>query len=281
MNELSKISVCIPAYNNEKVIGATIKAILEQTYKNLELIVVDDASNDKTVEVVKGFANNDERVILYQNDVNLGMTGNWNKCVELASSEYIKLICADDILFPNSLEVEIEELKKDNNIVMTVNDSIMISESGKKLGVFKRYYKKGIFDGKEIARKSLIASNFMGMPCAVFFRKSIFEKVGGFDPAFKYILDFDLWIRMAGEGDVSVLKPKLNYFMLRKDSNTGKVLSKYQNEYMDEHKALVNKYREKYKLSKLEVWLSVLSRWIRNIGYGIWLKWVLRNEKID
>lgn len=279
MSEFAKISVCIPAYNNEKVIGATIKAILEQTYKNFELIVVDDASKDKTVEVVKSFAKNDERVILYQNDINLGMTGNWNRCVELASSEYIKLICADDILLPNSLEVEIAELKKNDNIVMTINDSIMISESGKRLGVFKRYYKKGIVSGKEIARKSLIASNFMGMPCAVFFRKSIFEKVGGFDPEFKYILDFDLWIRLAGEGDVSVLEPKLNYFMLRKDSNTGMVLSKYQDVYEAEHKSLINKYREKYKLSKIEVGISIFSRKIRNIGYGMWLKWVLRKEK--
>ena len=279
MSESIKISVCIPAYNNESVIGTTIKAILEQTYKNLELIVVDDASNDNTVEVIKEYVAKDERVKLYQNDTNLGMTGNWNRCVELADSEYIKLICADDILFPNSLEVEIEELRKNDKIVMTINDSIMISESGKKLGVFKRYYKKGVFDGKEIARNSLIASNFMGMPCAVFFRKSIFEKVGGFDPMFKYILDFDLWIRMAGEGEVSVLKPKLNYFMLRKDSNTGKVLSEYQDVYMSEHKALINKYREKYNLNRIEVGISIFSRWIRNIGYGLWLKWVLRNEK--
>lgn len=278
MNESAKVSVCIPAYNNEKVIGATIKAILEQTYQNLELIVVDDASKDSTVDIVKKFAEEDARVKLYQNDTNLGMTGNWNKCVGLADSEYIKLICADDILLPNSLEIEMEELKKNDNMVMTINDSIMISESGRKLGVFQRYYKKGVFSGDEIARKSLIASNFFGMPCAVLFKKSTFEKVGGFDPMFKYILDFDLWIRLAGEGDVSVLEPKLNYFMLRKDSNTGKVFSKYQDVYMAEHKALVNKYRDKYQLSKLEVCISIFLRWIRNMGYGIWLKWVLRKE---
>ena len=279
MKESVKVSVCIPAYNNEKVIGATIKAILEQTYENLELIVVDDASKDNTVEIVKRFAETDSRVLLHRNTNNLGMTGNWNRCVELADSEYIKLICADDILLPQSLEMEMKALTKDENIVMTINDSIMISESGRKLGVFKRYYKKGIFPGKEIARKSLIASNFFGMPCAVLFKKSTFEKVGGFDPVFKYILDFDLWIRLAGEGDVNVLEPKLNYFMLRKDSNTGKVFSKDQDVYMAEHKALVYKYREQYQLKKIEVYLSILSRWIRNMGYGIWLKWVLRKEK--
>ena len=279
MKESIKVSVCIPAYNNEEVIGATIKAILEQTYQNLELIVVDDASKDKTVEVVKKFAQKDSRVSLYQNEKNLGMTGNWNRCVELAGSEYIKLICADDILLPQSLEIEMKELRSNKNIVMTINDSIMISESGRKRGVFQRYYKKGVFPGKEIARKSLIASNFFGMPCAVLFKKSTFEKVGGFDPQFKYILDFDLWIRLAGEGDVNVLEPKLNYFMLRKDSNTGKVFSKDQDVYMEEHKKLINKYCEKYQLSTMEMRISVFSRWLRNMGYGIWLKWVLRKEK--
>ena len=88
-----------------------------------------------------------------------------------------------------------------------------------------------------------------------------------------------MWIRLAGEGDVKVLEPKLNYFMLRKNSNTGKVFSKYQDVYMAEHKALLNKYCEKYHLRAGERCISIFSRWIRNKGYGIWLRWILRKEK--
>lgn len=70
------------------------------------------------------------------------MAGNWNRCVELAKGEYIKLICADDRLVPESIEMESKAMQKDPDIVMTINDSIMINREGKKLGIFGRYPKK-------------------------------------------------------------------------------------------------------------------------------------------
>lgn len=268
------VSICIPAYNNEKDIKGTLESLLEQTYKNIEIVVVDDASTDSTAAIVESIK--DDRIHLYRNEKNLGMAGNWNRCVELAKGEYIKLICADDRLVPESIETESKAMQKDPDIVMTINDSIMINREGKKLGIFGRYPKKGIQDGKKLARKSMIYNNYFGMPCAVMFRKSVFEKAGGFDPAYRYILDFDLWMSMAPCGKVDVLKEKLNYFMLREDSNTGKVMSKEKKAYFEEHVYLLRKNADRLAIGKTGQFLSKVLRKGRSAAYGIWLKWVLR-----
>ena len=272
MNE--QVSICIPAYNNEKDIKKTIESLLAQTYKKIEIIVVDDASTDYTCDIVRGFE--DDRIHLYQNESNLGMACNWNRCVELANSEYVKLICADDVLLPESIETELNAIASDPEVVMTINDSIMINRKGKKLGIFGRYPQKGVMDGRQLARKSLVYNNYFGMPCAVMFRKSIFQKAGGFDSSFQYILDFDLWLSMAPFGKVDVLKHKLNYFMLIEDSNTGKVMTKEKKPYYAEHVYLINKHADYLQVGKCSRFLSKVLRKGRSAAYGIWLKWVLR-----
>lgn len=269
-----KVSICIPTYNNADVIGATLEGILHQTYQNLEVVIVDDASTDDTIQVIEKYK--DSRIKLWQNDRNLGMAGNWNRCVELASSKYIKLVCADDILVPECVETELKAMLSQRKVVMTINDSIMVNSQKKKLGVFGRYPKKGLMDGRKLARKALIVNNYFGMPCAVMFRKDIFEKVGGFDDSYKYILDFDLWLSMAVYGMVDVLPQKLNYFMIRRDSNTGKVLSGEQKAYYDEHVFLLNKHAARLKLTTFNIWFSKLSRKARTMEYGLWMKCMLR-----
>ena len=90
------VSVCIPAYNNAAYIKETIDSILSQTYENLELVICDDNSKDNTAKVIEGIK--DERIKFYKNEKNLGMSGNWNHCLSKCSGEFIKLICADDML---------------------------------------------------------------------------------------------------------------------------------------------------------------------------------------
>ena len=105
MNNKPLVSVCIPAYNNEDYILETINCILSQSYKNIELIVVDDNSSDDTYKVVKSVK--DVRLKAYRNKDNLGMAGNWNRCLELCSGKYIKLVCADDLLHKRLIEKEV------------------------------------------------------------------------------------------------------------------------------------------------------------------------------
>lgn len=153
------VSVCIPTYNSAEYIEDTVKSILNQTYQNLELVIIDDCSMDNTVELVKGIA--DSRIKLYENEHNLGMVGNWNRCLEMASGEYIKLICADDMIEQNAIEKEAEILEKYSTVNLVESDTKLVDIDGKKTGSFPRYYKSGVVDGKKVAKCSLMLNNFL------------------------------------------------------------------------------------------------------------------------
>src|SRR5574340_1112156 len=102
------ISVCLPTYNNEGFIARTLQSVLRQTCSDFEIIITDDNSSDRTLAVVQGFA--DPRVRVLRNEVNLGMGGNWNKALSGAQGKYAKLLCGDDILYPECLQRQVAVL---------------------------------------------------------------------------------------------------------------------------------------------------------------------------
>ena len=131
------VSVCIPAYNNAEYIKDTIDSILNQTYQNIELVIVDDNSKDNTYELIQKIG--DERIKLYHNDKNLGMSGNWNRCLSLCTGKYAKLVCADDILSPDALKREVDALEANPTAVIAESDTKLIDLNGKGKGFYKRY----------------------------------------------------------------------------------------------------------------------------------------------
>ncbi len=100
------ISVILPTYNGEKYITETLESVLNQTYKNLEIIITDDASTDGTVEIVKSY--NDKRIKLYINETNLGIGDNTNRALSLATGEFIMMQDHDDISSPSRAELQLK-----------------------------------------------------------------------------------------------------------------------------------------------------------------------------
>src|SRR5688572_129331 len=98
-----RVSILIPTYNYAHVLGEAVESALSQTFEDFELIIVDDQSKDNTDEVVQKYLS-DPRVQYYKNEKNLGLVGNFNKCLEYANGEYIKYLLADDRLHPQNLE---------------------------------------------------------------------------------------------------------------------------------------------------------------------------------
>ncbi len=268
-----KVSVCIPAYNNAEYIKETIDAVLNQTYKNMELIIVDDNSTDHTYELLQSIK--DSRVKVYHNEKNLGMSGNWNRCLELCTGEFIKLICADDLLAPTAVEREANALINNPTAVLAESDTKLIDLDGKGKGFYKRYRKSGLVNGKEICRKGFFSQNYFGAPQANTFRRETAEKVGGFDSDFTYILDYDFWVSLACEGDVYIIHEPLNYFRVRKESNTGAVMGgdKQKTEiYVAEHRYLLEKNRERLNLTNVDIRKSVMIRKFRCFAASVYLK---------
>ena len=92
--DMPLVSVCVPAYNNADTIRATVESVLASDYRPIEVIVVDDCSTDDTYEVISGIEH--PALYIYKNEKNLGMAGNWNRCLSLCKGKYVRLLCADD-----------------------------------------------------------------------------------------------------------------------------------------------------------------------------------------
>lgn len=109
-------SILLPAYKSEKIISETINSILNQTFADFELVIVDDNSPDKTVEVVRKYQKKDKRIKLFQNKANLGYSGNLEKCRQKAVGKYIYLMGNDDILSPFALEKTYNAFQLDTDV---------------------------------------------------------------------------------------------------------------------------------------------------------------------
>lgn len=264
------VSISIPAYNSASTIARTIESILAQTYTNLEINVIDDRSGDNTLEVVEAF--DDPRIRIIRNEENLGMTGNWTKCIQVAGGEFVKLVCADDLLDATAIEEEMDAMLANPTVNMVESDTRLVDIHGKKTGEFRRYKAAGLVSGKKVAKTSVIWNNFFGAPVNNLIRKSVFEKVGLFDSDFTYILDFEMWTRIACAGDVYIIHKLLNSFTIRNDSNTGNLIGNDRKTYVEEHRRLVYKYKEELGLSEFQCKFSVFFRKFRNVAIGIYLK---------
>lgn len=273
MNEL--MSIAIPAYNNGNYIGETIESILLQSYKNIELVIVDDNSSDDTYQVLQKYAEKDERVRIYKNETNLGMAGNWNRCLELCTGEYMKLVCADDLLAPNMIERELEIFKEHPEVVLVGSDTRLVDLQGRYKGWYRRYKKSGIIDGKEVIRKGFFSQDYFGAPQANAFRRSAYEKVGGFSSEFHYIVDYDFFVEIAKLGKIYIIHEPLNYFRVRGDSNTGQVMGEDKQKtqiYVDEHYRLFKKNQRDLRLSDADIQRAVRIRKLRCFMARIYLK---------
>lgn len=270
MKNMPLVSISIPTYNNEATIERTIASILAQTYTNLEVNVIDDQSKDKTLELVRGIV--DQRIRVIENEVNLGMVGNWTKCLQVATGEYVKIVCGDDMLDPTAIEREVEAMIANPSVVMAESDTRLVDINGKKTGEFHRYHKSGLVPGKKIAKTSIIWNNFFGAPMNNLIRKSVFDQIGYFDKDFTYILDFEMWTRIACSGDIYIIHELLNSFTIRNDSNTGNLIGSDRSTYVNEHARLVYKYKEELGLSEFQCKFSVWFRKFRNVVIGIYLK---------
>lgn len=195
-DSLPLTSVIIPAYNAEKFIGATLESVLLQTYENIEVIVVDDGSKDRTVEIVECFVARDNRVILIQ-QANSGVAAARNCAIQKSKGEYIAPIDADDIWFPKKLERQVRCMLQANpSVGLVYTWSAVIDEEGSLTG---GYYVSN-WQGKVLA--PLVYTYFANNASVPLIRRSCLEKVGLYNTKLKEqgaqgCEDWDIALRIA------------------------------------------------------------------------------------
>lgn len=190
------VSVIVPAYNAEAFIGQTLNSILSQTYKNIEVLVVNDGSQDRTAEIVKLIAQRDQRVILLQ-QANAGVAAARNLAIKKSRGEYIAPIDADDIWYPEKLKKQVQSmLQAEPSVGLVYAWSVSINEEGLLTGG----YNASSLEGKVYT--SLVYGNILGNASVPLIRRTCLEKVGYYNCQLKEqnaqgCEDRDIYLRIA------------------------------------------------------------------------------------
>ena len=124
---MAVISVIIPVYNGEKTIRETVNSVLKQTFTDFELIIINDGSNDRTLEIVSSIEDSRIKIFSYPN---AGLAASRNRGITHAASEFIAFLDADDLWTPDKLEAQLQALQKDTQVAVAYSWSDCIDESG-------------------------------------------------------------------------------------------------------------------------------------------------------
>lgn len=215
------VSVCIPVYNGALFIGRTIESVLGQSYQNIELIILDNASTDQTQEIVAAYQ--DERIRYIRNSENIGLQRNWNKALVEAKGDYIKLLPADDLIYSDCVERQVDAYlsRAEDNIVLVCCGRDIIDADGKVIFTRTFYEANGTVNGN-VSVKKIVRSgtNRLGEPGAILFRRDLIAKTGNFSDEFPYVIDLGLWIKMLSYGNLFVIRDSLCAFRVSSQSES-------------------------------------------------------------
>jgi glycosyltransferase involved in cell wall biosynthesis len=218
-----RLSIVLPVYNGAPYIEQSIQSVLNQSYGDWALYVVDDASTDDSLTICEMFS--DPRIKVLRNERNLGQAGNWNRSTQLAQGEYVKLLCADDALAPGSLASQVDALDQDESVALVTGKRRLILSNG--LVVKRRYglgSLRGRVNGKQAIRTCVRSgANLLGEPPAVMFRRSSLPPGDPWRPAAGFWLDFDLWARILQGGDLVAMDRVMADFRIHAKSDSATV----------------------------------------------------------
>src|SRR5712692_8560819 len=206
-----KVSVCIPTYNGAEFVAKAIESVLAQTFADFELLVVDDSSDDTTMDIVRSFT--DPRIRICQNEKRLGIPGNWNRCLSLAQGEYICLFHQDDVMLPENLERKVRLLASDTAISLVHSAAEFLMEDSAPAplpnwieGASTDFVVEGV-----VYFHKLLLGNLICAPAVVACRQRLLD-LGGFNEELGFTPDYEMWLKVCVEGRVAFLsQPLIKY----------------------------------------------------------------------
>ena len=214
----SLVSVIIPTYNRAEYLKLALKSVLEQTYKNIEVIVVDDGSTDKTSEVVANF--NDSRVkYFYQKNTGLPAVPR-NLGMQKASGEYIAFLDDDDMWLSEKLKLQIDYLRKHPEYYLVYSDVWIIDENGVRKELLSKT--KSFSEGEVFVE--LTGDDFIPQ-LTVFMKREVFENIGFFneDPTLRAVEDYEYLLRVALRYKIGFVKEPLAMYRVHPGGTINKM----------------------------------------------------------
>ncbi|MDN3595042.1 glycosyltransferase family 2 protein [Zunongwangia endophytica] len=251
------VSICIPTYNGGVYLQEALDSILQQNFRDFEIIISDDQSKDETLKIANKFKEAvDFPVKIYNHNPN-GIGANWNNCLEKAKGKYIKFLFQDDILYSTCISdmTKFLEDNKDISLVASKRDFIVESNLNKDLKKwiqtygnlqcqFKNLSQTLVLDKKVFRSDFFLQSplNKIGEPSVVMFRNDILKKVGYFREDLKQILDYEFYYRILKKQQIAILNKKLVAFRIHDDQATNINRSSKINDYKIYNEILYKEY---------------------------------------
>lgn len=191
------ISVIIPTYNRAHLVGRAIQSVLNQTFQDFEIIVVDDGSTDNTEEVVRAF--NDPRIHYIRHKGNYGASAARNTGIRVAKGEYVAFLDSDDEWSPTKLELQVRAFRAlDDSYALVFGCIEHVDEEGVPIAIGKLPMSHSLFH-------QLLRRNVLGSCSGAMIRKSVLSEVGGFDERLPARQDLDLWLRISATYNIYIL----------------------------------------------------------------------------
>ena len=189
------VSIITPSYNQAKYLEQTIQSVLGQDYPRLEYLVVDGASTDGSVEIIKKYAGRGgviPPIAWWLSEKDTGQGDAINKGLTQAKGDIIGWLNSDDYYLPGTISAAVKVFEENPDAVMIYGNMLAVDEHGQTLNLL-RY--------KQLSLQDLLCFQIIGQP-SVFFRCAVLEKTGGLDTSFHFLLDHHLWIRIAQHGKI-------------------------------------------------------------------------------
>lgn len=268
------VSVCMLSYNNSDYIIPAIDSILEQTYPNIEIVIGDDKSEDFDIDkykeyILKNNKGNISRLIIYQNDINLGTVCNFNKSISISNGEYIKGLGCDDIIYDKEVIFDLYNTANINNYKVATGNSLFCDRNmnpwdsaNEQVELYRRYLPYG--KEPNIFINILLQINVIPAP-SVIFKKEIFKEYGLFEEEYYLLEDYPYWLKLIFNGcKIGYIDKLCTKYRI----GSGLTLSTNKNNYYEldlkkcelekeEYKLRLNKLQEIYtRISKNEIYES-------------------------
>jgi glycosyltransferase involved in cell wall biosynthesis len=207
--------VVVPSFNNAGFIEATMDSILSQTYQDLELVVADHSSSDGTWQRLEPYAA-DPRVRLLRTDPGGGAPRNWARVTEAARGELLKLVCGDDIIYPDCLQAQVEAMDANPSVVLVAARRDLIDARGTMVLAGRGLAGlTGTVPGRAAARHTVVAgANIFGEPACVLIRRQTLQDAGGWDGRHPFVIDESTYVNVLLRGDFLGIEEPLAAFRL-------------------------------------------------------------------
>lgn len=271
------VSIITPCYNHEKYLDDYFKSILNQTYDNIELIIIDDASKDGSQKVIRSYENElKNRFVNFKfidHKKNIGLVKNCNLGLELSKGKYIAIFASDDIMLKNRIEINVKFLE-DNDYKMAYSDGYKVKENFSYCDINNFDNKFLDFLVKEknqysgfIANK-LLENNFIPAP-TVMLKREVFDKVGAYDERLSFE-DYEMWLRIAEKYKIGFIDRSLVFYR-QSDYSLSGILNKFQKfENLKSLEKTINKHisSSEYNYNNISKKISLVNLYKKFIDYG-------------